>query len=167
MTLVSGYIGKEVDMSVFRRFGVMAASSLLALGALAGLTLAPASAQVAKPAQVSQASVPLTDNLGCGAHTFCMADWFGAKFSYNYNTRSHDKWLFVGKVANDAARSLDNNRALVTGVALNYPAGNQWACVEGRVPDLFLKSWPDGLIAQNTISSFFLASRAVVCGTVW
>ena len=42
MTLVSGYIGKEVDMSVFRRFGVMAASSLLALGALAGLTLAPA-----------------------------------------------------------------------------------------------------------------------------
>jgi Peptidase inhibitor family I36 len=157
-------------MSVLKRVALTGASSLLALGALAGLTGVPASAQVAKPTHAVQPSVPAADSLGCGAHTFCMwnmADWFGAKWSFNYNTHAHDKWLYVGNGANDAARSLDNNRAFVTGVALNYPAGNQWACVTGRVPDLFLKSWPDGLIAQNTISAYFLASRAVVCGTTW
>jgi len=158
-------------MSGLRRFGLVVASSLLSLGALAGLTLAPASAQVAKPAQVSQASIPLTDTLGCGAHTFCMWNmraWFGAKWSFNYNTHAHDKWLFVGKAANDKADSLDNNRAFVTGVALNYPAGKtNWVCIRGRVGDLFLKSWPNHVIASYTISSFFLASRDVVCGTTW
>jgi len=159
-------------MSVFKRVALAGASSLLALGALAGLTGVPASAQVAKPAQVSQASVPLTDNLGCAAHTFCMWNmraWWGAKWSFNYNTHAHDKWLFVGKGANDKADSLDSNRGFVTGVAPNYPPGKttNWACVRGRVPDLFLKSWPNHIIAWYTISSYFLASRDVVCGTTW
>lgn len=156
-------------MPPFRR-AALSGAFLLALGVLAGLTGVPASAQVAKPAHAVRASAPLVNNHGCAAHTFCMwnmANWFGEKWSFNYNTHAHNTWLYVGNGANDEANSLDNNRAWPTDVDRNFPANAQQACVRGSVSNLFNYSWPDGIVGQYNISSIFFATAQQSCGTNW
>jgi hypothetical protein len=158
-----------------KRALLASAGSLTLLGAVVGLSSAPASAHVSPTARVAQPNSPRsvapTDPHGCPAHNWCMytlPGYMGVQYSYSYNNNPHNTWLYVGNAQNDVAEAIDNNREFETGVAKNFPTNGQWACDQGAVSNLNSKSWPDGAPADTSISAiFFSTSGMQICPETW
>src|SRR6266702_769627 len=148
-------------MAPLRRAAVLGISALMSFGALAGLSVAPASAQISHP------SVALSDRYGCADHSWCqwnMTYFSGLKWTWHYNNVPHNKWFYIGDSANDGAASIDNNRAYHTEVAKNAPADAQWACDAGKVSNLNNYMWPNTTPAVYSISSlFFKTNNSDIC----
>jgi hypothetical protein len=148
-------------MRLLKRAAVVAAAPLLSLGVLAGLSDVTASAQVVHASSAGA----LASLSGCGSHSFCMwrnSGYSGTQWSYNYNTRPHDRLFYAGNGANNKASSFYNNRGFRTFITKNFPTnGIAAACVEpgSRVPNLAGKHWQNGTKINDSISGVELDSN--------
>jgi peptidase inhibitor family I36 len=118
-------------------------------------------AQAATPADGGPWSSSTAVTLpSCPSHTLCTfkdADFKGTRWNFDYNTRPHAEWFWIGNDANDDITSFYNHRAWTSYFAKNCPADSQWqpSAGTGFVENLNdgLHFWPNGTNANDSISA--------------
>jgi Peptidase inhibitor family I36 len=148
----------------FVRFGsrrrLLSTGLLAAATALCALAWAPTSALAAK-----------SDCSDFGYGTFCMwqnAQYTGTLFVVFYGSVPSNQYNYVGATFNDEASSLYNYRNTYrTWVAYNANGSGPQACIDklGSESDLAYALWPNGDVANDTISSYNLTSNSSTCPT--
>jgi len=139
-----------------------------ALLAVAVLSAAPAAAS---PHPVRPAVAPENCTIGnlCTYQNMFFNVNGGTQWNFNYNTRSHNVWIYVGDAANDKITSLVNDRNVQSSIAENkiQITADKCANIDGNggneggsaeLSDLSFIRWSDGNKMNDSISAIELQS---------